>query len=57
LNEDIKAGKKAGRMGGRGEKAVFANPRNAASGTIRQLDSAVVAERDLQFIAYAVFFE
>lgn len=33
---------------------LFANPRNAGAGTIRQLDPAVAAARKMQFIAYAI---
>ncbi len=44
VNEKLKA---------EGEKP-FANPRNCAAGTIRQLDSSVVKERKLSFFAFNI---
>jgi DNA ligase (NAD+) len=55
LNKKITQGELIGKMGSTGPDAVFANPRNAASGTIRQLNSAIVAERNLSFVSYNAY--
>lgn len=44
LNEDRKAA----------DEPLFANPRNAAAGAVRQLNPAVTASRPLAFMAYAL---
>lgn len=38
----------------RAKRSEFANPRNAAAGTIRQLDPSVASERHLSFFGYSV---
>ena len=39
------------------ELPAFANPRNAAAGTMRQLDARIVAERQLNIFCYQLLFD
>lgn len=45
---------KINRERSKSKEALFANPRNAAAGTLRQLDSKIVARRQLNFFAYTL---
>jgi len=42
---------------GEAELALYANPRNVASGTMRQLDPKIVAERRLDIFCYQLLFD
>ncbi len=42
---------------GKAGKVTYANPRNLAAGTLRQLDPKIVSARKLKFMAWAIFEE
>lgn len=45
---------KLNRLAGEQNSKVFVNPRNAAAGTVRQMNPKIAAARDLQFIPYGI---
>lgn len=57
LNLQILNGQMTGKMGKTGENALFANPRNAVAGTIRNLNTNQVRGRKISFIAYGCYVQ
>lgn len=51
---DIKGFKKLNQLRQKQGESLFANPRNAAAGSLRQLDPKITAQRPLDFFAYGV---
>ena len=51
----IKSFEALNKLAAKNDEEPFANPRNAAAGTVRQLDPSIAASRDLQAFFYAVY--
>ncbi len=51
---DIKEFEKLNKSREQSEDALFANPRNAAAGSVRQLDSSITARRNLHMACYGL---
>ncbi len=51
---DIKEFEKLNKEREKHDESIFANPRNAAAGSIRQLDSSITAKRNLHLACYGI---
>ena len=51
---DVKEFEKLNKERGKHGESIFANPRNAAAGSIRQLDSSITAKRNLHLACYGI---
>jgi DNA ligase (NAD+) len=51
---DLKEFEKINKFRLQSEEALFANPRNAAAGSVRQLDSSITAKRNLHMACYGL---
>ena len=51
---DVKEFEKLNKERGKHGESIFANPRNAAAGSVRQLDSSITAKRNLHLACYGI---